>query len=139
MKFKFELEGADIIQPLRSTKGSAGYDIFSPHDIIIKPGEEVMIDSGVKIILNNNLVALMYPRSSLCLKRGLRLTNSVGVIDSDFRQSIKIPLYNFSGKEVEIKKGEKLVQIVVTEFVTADDEDENELGERTGGIGSTGL
>lgn len=129
--------------PIRNTKKSAGYDLRLPNDITINPGETYTVDSGIQVALTDEheyYVGLMFIRSSLGIKKHLRVSNSVGVIDSDFNECIKIALHNYGDEPVSLSKFEKVVQLVFVPFgynnpeILKDYKDE----ERIGGIGSTG-
>lgn len=127
--------------PTRSTKYSAGYDFRSPIDLIAYPNHEYLIPTGIKCEIDKNKVLLCYPRSSYGFKFGFNLSNTVGVIDSDYYNNLKNEGHIMVGftvkKELHIKKGDKLFQAVFTRFYTVDYEETN-LEERNGGIGSTG-
>jgi len=132
---------ADIPLPRRSTRGSAGYDFVAPAETVIPPGETRMIPTGIRCEMDEGWVLLIFPRSSLGVRHGIRLANTVGVIDSDYAYAdneghIQVPLRNPSGTEVVIGQGERFCQGVLVPFGTA--EAEEELPRRTGGFGSTG-
>lgn len=134
----------DVISlPVRSTKGSAGYDFISPVDIELKPGESKMICTGIRCCMKENWVLKLYPRSSSGTKFRLQLNNTVGVIDSDYYYAnneghimAKITNDSNEGKTFTLNKGDKLCQGVFVEYgITFDDD---VFTERTGGFGSTG-
>ena len=143
---KFEIVEAyktcDILVPQRATKHSAGYDLASIEDVIIKPGEIKMIPTGLKALLPDNETLLIYPRSSLGLKKGLMMSNGVGVIDADYYNNehneghIMVPLYNFSKENAEVKKGERVAQGIFVHYQkTIDDDPDHQV--RLGGFGSS--
>ena len=70
--------------PKRATKGSAGYDFYTPVDICLKPQETIKIPTGIRCEMNERWVLMIYPRSGLGFKYRLQLNNTVGVIDSDY-------------------------------------------------------
>ena len=84
---KFELikkyQKQEIIIPKRATSLSAGYDLASSEDVVIKPKEIVLIPTGLKVSIPNDEVLLVFPRSSLAIKKGLMMSNGVGVVDAD--------------------------------------------------------
>src|SRR5690554_6192464 len=136
----FKDQGINI--PKRATKHSAGYDIESAKDYTIKPGEIQMIDTGLKVDMKENEALMIYPRSSLGLKKGLIMSNAVGIIDKDYYNNpnneghIMIPLYNFGKVDAIVLKGERVAQGIFQNYlVTSDDDATNE---RTGGFGSSG-
>jgi len=131
----------DIILPVRATKGSAGYDFFMPHDLLINPKESVMVHTFIRIKLEEGYVLLIFPRSSLGRKYKLTLDNTVGVIDSDYYYAdnegeICLFLTNNSDTPLSLKKGDRVVQGIITKYYLTDDDNQTEL--RHGGFGSTG-
>ena len=129
--------------PKRSTKTSAGYDIRSVEEGIIKPGEAKAFKTGLKVCMNPDEVLYIYSRSSHGYKYNVCLMNSVGVIDSDFYNNpeneghIGVKLINLGDKEVPICIGDRIAQGVFMKYLTVDDEEEIK-GKRKGGLGSTG-
>ena len=132
----------DIEIPRRQTKESAGYDLATCKDVTIKPGEIVLIETGLKVQIPSEEVLLVFPRSSLGIKKGLTMANNVGVIDADYFDNpnneghIMIPILNFSKKDVTLEKGERVAQgIFVKYFKTINDDSVD--NERSGGFGSS--
>lgn len=129
--------------PKRSTKTSAGYDIRSVEEGIIKPGQTMAFKTGLKVCMNPDEVLYIYSRSSQGYKYNVCLINSVGVIDSDYYNNpdneghFSVKLLNLGDKDFEVKVGDKIAQGVFMKFLTVDDEEEIK-GERKGGLGSTG-
>lgn len=128
--------------PKRASKDSAGYDFEVIEETIIEPGEIKLVPTGLKILMPKNEVLLVFPRSSLGMKRGLMMSNGVGVIDADYYYSeneghIMIPLYNFTNKSVTIKAYERVAQGVFTNFYKTTGDDDNHTV-RLGGFGSSG-
>ena len=77
-------ENRDVILPKRGTSKSAGYDFSTLEEITIKPNEKVLVNTGVKAEMEDDEVLLIFPRSSIAVKKGLQSTNSVAVIDADY-------------------------------------------------------
>ena len=132
----------DIQLPRRATKGSAGYDFFTPLDFTVRPGEQVLIPTGVRVKIVNGYVLMLFPRSSLGFKYRLQLNNTVGVIDSDYYNAdneghifCKLTNDTVEDRTVELKKGTGMVQGICLPFGIT--EDDNAEAARTGGIGST--
>jgi dUTP pyrophosphatase len=129
--------------PKRSTKTSAGYDIKSVEDGVIKPGEAKIFKTGLKVIMNPDEGLFIFSRSSQGYKYGVCLSNSVGLIDSDYYNNpdneghFSVKLLNLGDKDFEVKIGDKIAQGVFMKYLTVDDE-EGIKGKRKGGIGSTG-
>ena len=128
--------------PKRSTKNSAGYDIASLEEYILKPGEAHIFVTGLKVTMNSDEVLYLYGRSSFGYKYNITLANSVGVIDSDFYNNIdneghfKVKLINHGEKEVKINIGDRIAQGVFMKYLIVDNEEEI-IKERKGGLGST--
>lgn len=128
--------------PKKQTVGSAGIDLFNNTDkaFTIKPNESVYIQTGMFVEIPEGYAGLLFARGSLGYKYGCTLTNSVGVIDSDYRGEIMARITNISQETHTIKAGERCAQLVVvpvpdTEYI----EDELNVTERgTKGFGSTG-
>ena len=131
----------DIMLPKRSTMYSAGYDFYSVIDVVLNPGERIVIPTGIKCIMEDNEYLAIYIRSSLGFKYNIRMCNQVGIIDKDYYGNekndghIMIALQNEGDKVVEIKKGDRFVQGIFTPYHITDDDMAN--GNRIGGIGST--
>ena len=131
--------------PTRATTGSAGYDLYADikDSVTIMPNQSAKISTGICIeIPNNNMVGLVYPRSGLSTKFGIILSNCVGVIDSDYRGEIIVPLWNTSHKPYTISKGDRMAQLVLTPIITPEFTQVDQLSQTTrgdGGFGSTNL
>lgn len=134
----------NIRLPKRATGGSAGYDFFAPVDITIRKGEALVIPTGIRAWMTPKWVLQIFPRSGLGFKYGMRLMNTVGIIDSDYYMAdneghIMIKITNdcsvFNQGAVEIPKGKGIAQGVFTKVgFAAEDE---VCDKRTGGFGST--
>lgn len=128
--------------PKRATKGSAGYDFYTPIDMYLKPGETIKIPTGIRCEMNENWVLMIYPRSGLGFKFRLQLNNTVGVIDSDYFYSdneghifIKMTNDSNEGKVVDVQKGQGIAQGIFMQYGIVEDDDVVET--RNGGFGST--
>lgn len=130
----------DIKMPIRATKGSAGYDFYSPIDVTLKQGESVKIPTGIRCKIDDGYVLKIYPRSSLGFKYQMCLLNTVGIIDSDYYNAdneghIIVGIINRGEKELTINKGDRFVQGIFEKYYLAFEEENN--NERHGGFGST--
>ena len=125
-----------VSKPSRATDGSAGHDFYLPEDITIQPGNVVIIDSKIITKIPKGFVMNLYPRSSIGIKNQLMLANTVGVIDSDYEETIKIALYNYGNSPVSLKKGERIMQAVTVPYIVSTDSARE--SKRNGGVGSTG-
>lgn len=145
-------EWENIKLPKRSTKCSAGYDFFAPHDFSL-PGRTVSVlqscvysnygyktfPTGIRFVTDEpDAVLLLIPRSGLGFKYGTRLRNSVGCIDADYFLSDNeghIMVKMCSEEPVEVKQGKAFMQGIFTRYLTVDGDDTKQ--ERNGGFGST--
>lgn len=134
----------DAIAPTRGSIEAAGYDLYAYLDsdkISIKPGETKMIGTGIALELPGGYFAAIYARSGIASKRNLRPANCVGVIDSDYRGEIKVPLYNDSDTTQELENKERVVQMVIMPYLNVTFNEVDSLSESTrnqDGFGSTG-
>ena len=131
----------EIPLPRRATAGSAGYDFVSPVTVTVQPGESVLIPTGMRAEMTEGWVLMLFPRSSMGFRHGIRLSNTVGIIDSDYAYAeneghILVKLRNPSDHPVTIGRGERFCQGIFLPFGTAEEE-EVRTG-RSGGMGSTG-
>lgn len=132
----------DAILPTYGSEYAAGADLYSCSDKTeIAPGETVLMHTGVAIELPVGYVGLVYARSGLASKRGLAPANKVGVIDCDYRGEIMVALHNHGSVTQTVEKGERIAQLVIAPYFTADFNEVEELSETVrgeGGFGSTG-
>lgn len=137
-----EFRNHDITIPSRASTKSAGYDFAVIAEYTIKPGKIVLVSTGLRVKMPEDEVLFVFPRSSLGIKKGLMMSNGVGVIDADYYDSdneghIMIPLYNFTDKTVYLKPGERVAQGVFTKFFKTQNDNNNNIT-RSGGFGSSG-
>lgn len=141
VKIKKLDENATI--PTYGSEFAAGADLYAcmGEKVTINPHETKLIHTGIAMEIPTGFAGLVYARSGIASKRGLAPANKVGVIDSDYRGEIMVALHNHSESTQTIENGERIAQLVITPYVTADfilsDElDDTNRGE--GGFGSTG-
>ena len=132
----------DIKLPKRATKGSAGYDFFTPYSIDLEPNQSIIVPTGIRVKMEDGWVLKCYPRSGLGFKFRLQLDNTVGIIDSDYYNSsneghIMIKMTNDSrnNKSVHVDKGAGFAQGIFIEYGITVDDDVTDI--RDGGFGST--
>lgn len=131
----------DITLPHRKTVGSAGYDFIIPFDLSIPPHTIAFIPTGIKCEMKKGYVLELYPRSSLGSKYGVRLCNTVGIIDSDYYNNVAneghiLAFLEVTGdKYLTLKKGDAFMQGIFKKFYLA--EEEEVTHKRVGGFGST--
>lgn len=152
-KISFEQFKKDVIDdidiynsyklPIRKTKNSAGYDFLLINDIVLKPNDVLKIPTGLKVIMNEDEMLMIIVRSGVGFKYNVRLTNQVGIIESDYYNNISneghmwISVQNHDDKEIKFEKGNSLCQGIFVKFLTVDNEEF--IGtNRIGGLGSTG-
>ena len=130
----------DACIPTYGTEFSAGADLYSgmPEAVTVMPGTTEFIKTGIAMEIPAGLI---YARSGMACKKGLAPANKVGVIDSDYRGEIIVALHNHSDNPVTIEPKDRIAQIVLAPYITADfneveELDDTERGE--GGFGSTG-
>lgn len=133
----------EIHLPQRMTKNAMGYDFYSPSNVTIYPHSKTVIFTDVKFFCDEeNVGLLIFPRSSIGVKRHLMLANTVGLIDSDYYGNedndgnIGFVMYNYGDEIVTIKKGERIGQGMIVPFLLADNG--NSDTQRIGGFGSSG-
>ena len=134
-------EGAII--PKQATAGSAGYDLCACMDApqTIEPGERCVFPSGLAAEIPAGMAGFVFTRSGLGIKKGIHVTNGVGVIDSDYRGEIRIGLHNLSAEPYTVQPGERIAQMIIMPYFAPVIEEVTSLTETdrgTGGFGSTG-
>lgn len=134
-------EGAII--PKQATAGSAGYDLCACIDApqTIEPGERCVFTSGLAAEIPAGTAGFVFTRSGLGIKKGIHVTNGVGVIDSDYRGEIRIGLHNLSAEPYTVQPGERIAQMIIMPYFAPVIEEVTSLTETdrgAGGFGSTG-
>lgn len=130
--------------PSFQTPGSAGMDLCSVQNIIIHPGNRVMVDTGIKIQLPIGYEAQIRPRSGLAIKHGITCINSPGTVDSDFTGNLMVLLINHSREMYQINVGDRIAQMVIAKYerptftVLTESEELEDTERGEGGFGSTG-
>ena len=130
--------------PQRQTEGAAGYDLCACLDtpVTLAPGEGFSFPTGFAAEIPQGLVGLVFCRSGLGVKHGVSLPNCVGVIDSDYRGELIVPLRNFGDNPYTVQPGERIAQLVLLPVFLLPVEEVEELSQTQrgeGGFGSTGL
>lgn len=143
MNIKIKKLKENAIIPTRGSNQAAGYDLYACIDstIYISPHETIKIDTGIAVELPDGTFGAVFARSGLATKEGLSPANKVGVIDSDYRNSIIVALHNHSNMSRTISPGERIAQLVVLPYLPIEFEEVDELSntERgNGGFGHTG-
>ena len=142
MKINFVKLDKNAVTPTYGSSASAGADLYALcDDIIIKPHETILIHTGIAVEIPEGYVGLVFARSGLASKRSLAPANKVGVIDSDYRGEIMVALHNHSESEQSIASKERIAQLVIAPYITADFNEVSELCDTdrgANGFGSTG-
>ncbi len=132
---------SEDLKPLVGTPGSAGYDLRIALDVRIPVGQSVLVGTGVKVEIPEGYTGFVTPRSSTG-KKGLSLTNTVAIIDSDYQGEILLDILN-SGRQTFLGyRGDRLFQLVIvptfTDKILYVDTFETKTKRSEGGFGSTG-
>ena len=143
MELKIKRLSPDAKIPTYGSASAAGADLYalSVKEIEINAGETLLVHTGIAMQIPDGYVGLIYARSGLASKRGLAPANKVGVIDCDYRGEVMVALHNHSNEEQTVARGERIAQLVITPYVTANFEEVDELSNTErgeGGFGSTG-
>lgn len=129
--------------PTYGSADAAGADLYALTDgpVEIAPGQTVLIHTGLALAIPQGYVGLVYARSGLATKQGLAPANKVGVIDADYRGELMVSLHNHSGETRIVESGDRIAQLVIAPYLTAQFQESSDLDntERgAGGFGSTG-
>ncbi|WP_019831110.1 dUTP diphosphatase [Sphingomonas sp. PR090111-T3T-6A] len=133
--------GEGLPAPAYATTGAAGLDIVSAEDILLGPGDRHAVATGFAVAIPAGYEIQVRPRSGLALKYGVTCLNTPGTIDADYRGEVKVILANLGREPFEVKRGERIAQLVpaevtVARFLEVETLDETVRG--VGGFGSTG-
>lgn len=137
-----KLLNQDAKLPQKQTQGSAGYDLFAAHDCVIEPKTLGMVKFGFAIAVPFGYEAQIRSRSGLAYRNQVFVLNSPGTVDSDYRGEVAALLMNLSDNAFEIKKHDRVAQMIFAQvntgnFLTIEEFTQENL-DRTGGWGSTG-
>ncbi len=129
--------------PSYGSEYAAGADLYAciETEVTVNPGETKFIPTGLALEIPIGLVGLVYARSGLACKKGLAPANKVGVIDSDYRGEVMVALHNHSEVPQTVAVGERVAQLVIAPYYTAEFIEQEELSGTVrgeGGFGSTG-
>jgi dUTP pyrophosphatase len=142
MSLKIRIKRLDEKLPLPSyqTDGSSGLDLYSSENCILAKGDFRMISTGIALEIPPGYEGEVRARSGLASKFGIGVLNSPGTIDSDYRGEIKVILFNFGKENFEIKRGNRIAQLVFTRverIVLVETNELNSTKRDNGGFGST--
>jgi len=133
--------GEGLPPPAYATAHAAGLDVVAAEDVLLHPGERHAVATGFAIAIPEGYEVQVRPRSGLALKHGVTCLNTPGTIDADYRGEVKVILANLGSEAVELRRGERIAQLVPAKaqragFVEVETLDETARG--AGGFGSTG-
>lgn len=133
----------DLDLPVYATEHSAGLDLCAAlvDDIMLEPGQRVLVPTGLAMALPDGFEAQVRPRSGLALKNGVTVLNSPGTIDADYRGEVQVILANLGTETFRISRGMRIAQMVVARYNRVEWQETDQLsstGRGTGGFGSTG-
>ena len=133
-----------VYLPKYGTDGSSGIDLAAnvSENIEIKPGQTVVIPTGLAVSIPKNFEIQIRPRSGLAAKNQITVLNTPGTIDADYRGEIKVILINHGNKNFIVEKGLRVAQMVVCPIIKANLKEVETLDEThrgSGGFGSTGI
>jgi dUTP pyrophosphatase len=134
--------GAGLPLPAYATDGAAGMDVVAAEELILAPGARHAVATGFAMAIPHGYEVQVRPRSGLALKHGITCLNTPGTIDSDYRGEVKVILANLGSAPFDIKRGDRIAQLVpapvqratLLEVSTLDD-----TARGSGGFGSTGV
>jgi dUTP pyrophosphatase len=134
----------DLPLPEKMSELSAGFDLRAAveNSVIVPPSESVLIPTGLALSIPAGYEGQVRPRSGLASNHGLTILNAPGTIDADYRGEVKVLLVNLGSKPVEIKRGDRIAQLIIAPVVQAVLEETTELDTTTrghGGFGHTGV
>ena len=133
--------GKDLPLPRYGTEGAAGLDIVAAEDLTLQPGQRHAVATGFAIAIPDGYEVQVRPRSGLALKHGITCLNTPGTIDHDYRGEVKVILANLGSEPFEVRRGERIAQLVPAPVLKARFTEVAELSDTVrgaGGFGSTG-
>ncbi|NWS21041.1 DUT protein, partial [Pachyramphus minor] len=138
-RLRFTKLSENAFAPSRGSARAAGYDLYSAYDCVIPPMEKAVVKTDIQIALPSGCYGRVAPRSGLAAKHFIDV--GAGVIDEDYRGNVGVVLFNFGKETFEVKKGDRIAQLIceriyypeLEEVEALDDTDRGE-----GGFGSTG-
>ena len=133
--------GLDLPLPAYATDGAAGMDVLAAEDVTLAPGARHAVATGLALAIPAGFEVQVRPRSGLALKHGITVPNTPGTIDSDYRGELKVILINHGAEPFNVRRGDRVAQLVLAPVTRGEWLEVAELGETArgaGGFGSTG-
>ena len=133
--------GEGLSAPAYATEGAAGLDVVAAEELTLAPGQRHAVATGFAIAIPPGYEVQVRPRSGLALKHGITCLNTPGTIDEDDRGEVKVILANLGTEPFEVRRGERIAQLVPAPVLKAAFREVEELSQTSrgaGGFGSTG-
>jgi dUTP pyrophosphatase len=133
--------GQGLPAPTYATKGAAGLDVVAAEDVTLVPGQRHAVATGFSVAIPEGYEVQVRPRSGLALRHGITCLNTPGTIDHDYRGEVKVILANLGNEPFEVRRGERIAQLVPAALTKASFREVETLGQTSrgaGGFGSTG-
>lgn len=133
--------GAGLPLPAYATPGAAGMDVVAAEDVTLAPGARHAVATGLSMAIPQGYEVQVRPRSGLALKHGITCLNTPGTIDSDYRGEVKVILANLGSEPFEVRRGERIAQLVpapVQRAAVREVDGLDDTARGSGGFGSTG-
>ena len=133
--------GNGLQLPTYATGGAAGLDVVAAEDVTLAPGQRHAVATGFAVAIPHGYEVQVRPRSGLALKHGITCLNTPGTIDEDYRGEVKVILANLGSEPFEVRRGERIAQLVPAPVLKAEFHVVGALSDTSrgaGGFGSTG-
>lgn len=140
MEVKIKRLTETAIIPTKAHSTDACFDLYADDETVIASGKSATLHTGITTEIPNGFFAAVFPRSGMGIKRHLRLSNSTGIIDSDYRGEWVVSLHNDGNETQVINKGDRVAQFAILPVLDAKliESELTETDRGTGGLGSTG-
>jgi len=143
MELPVRLLRAGAQPPARTRPGDAGYDLRCLEGFALEPGERLLVPTGIALALPPGVAGLVTPRSGLAIEHGVTTLNAPGLIDPNYRGEVCVILHNAGSEPYRAEAGDRIAQLLLVPFLTAETVVVDELppsgdGRGEGGFGSSG-
>lgn len=133
----------DLPLPARGRHGDAAFDLSARHDVVLQPGQRQLVPTGIAVALPHGWCGLLLARSGLALHHGVTVLNSPGLVDAGYRGELRVILVNTGTEPVEVRRGERIAQLLVQPvpvvgLVEVDELPSSHDGRGVAGFGSSG-
>lgn len=142
MRLRFSRLAPEARAPTRAHDGDAGYDLYAAEALTLEPGARGSVGTGIAVAIPEGCAGLVLPRSGLAARHGISLVNAPGLIDSGYRGEVRVLLLNTdSAQRFEVAAGDRVAQLLLVRFESAEPQEVETLDETArgaGGFGSSG-